>query len=93
MKIMRLKRDESLTPIQRAVTRRHIILMMESISSANQFVVITAHVVFVRSVLAEIVEMIEARSLQVDLFSFDFREVGFGQNVRALPRYFNRLLL
>jgi hypothetical protein len=66
-----------------AITRRHIILMMESISSANQFVVITAHVVFVRSVLAEIVEMIEARNLQVDLFSFDFREVGFGQNVRG----------
>jgi hypothetical protein len=69
--------------IRDAITRRHIILMMESISSANQFVVIAGHFAFVRSVLAEIVEMIEARSLQADLFSFDFGEVGFGQNVRG----------
>ena len=40
--------------IRGAITRRHIILMMESISSANQFVVIAGHFALVRSVLAEI---------------------------------------
>ena len=78
MKIVRPKRDETLSSLCDAITRRHIILMMESISSANQFVVIAGHFAFVRSVLAEIAQMIEARSLQVDLLRFDFGEVSFG---------------
>src|SRR5882724_3993147 len=65
------------------MTQRHIILMMESVSSANQFVMTAGNFDFVCSVLAEIVEMIEARSLQVDLRRFDFGEGGFGQNIRG----------
>jgi hypothetical protein len=69
--------------IRGVLTRRHIILMMESISAANQFVVIAGHIPFVRNVLAKIAQMIEARSLQVDLFRFDYGEGSFGQNIRG----------
>jgi hypothetical protein len=69
--------------IRGAITRRHIILMMEHILSANQFVAIAGHFVSVRSVFAKIAQMIEARSLQVDLFRFDYREGSFGQNIRG----------
>jgi hypothetical protein len=56
---------------------------MESISSANQFVVIVGDFAFVCSVLAKIAQMIEVRSLQVDLLRFDFGEGSFGQNIRG----------
>jgi hypothetical protein len=69
--------------IRDAIMRRHIILMMESVSSANQLVVIAGHIAFVRNVLAKIAQMIEARSLQVDLFRFDYGEGSFGQNIRG----------
>src|SRR5262245_11870692 len=57
--------------------------MMESVSSANQFVVIARHFAFVCNVLAKIAQMIEARSLQVDLFRFDYGEGSFGQNIHG----------
>src|SRR5262245_29104645 len=57
--------------------------MMEPISSANQFVVITGHFAFLCNVLTKIAQMIEARSLQVDLFRFDYGKGSFGQNIRG----------